>query len=128
MTIGFFFTAASFVVVAVVQGWIDRDGPGTVSVAWQALAYLLITIGEVLVSITSLEFAYTQAPKTMKSTIMGLYLMAVALGSVLVAFLAGFEKLPLDQFFWIFAGLCAGAGVLFGLRALLYVPKDYAQE
>jgi POT family proton-dependent oligopeptide transporter len=128
MTVGFFFTAASFVAVAVLQGWIIRDGDGTVPIAWQLLPYLLITIGEVMVSITALEFAYTQAPKKMKSIIMGFFLLTVSLGNVLVAFLAGFEKMPLDQFFWIFAGLCAAAGVIFGLRALLYVPKDYAQE
>jgi proton-dependent oligopeptide transporter, POT family len=128
MTVGFFFTAVSFVAVAVIQGWIIRDGDGTVPIAWQLIPYLLITIGEVMVSITALEFAYTQAPKKMKAIIMGFFLLTVSLGNVLVAFLAGFEKLPLDQFFWIFAALCGAAGVLFGLRALLYVPKDYAQE
>ncbi|MBY0229182.1 MAG: hypothetical protein K2W96_07895 [Gemmataceae bacterium] len=128
MTIGMFITALSFAAVAVLQGWIIDSGKGVVGIAWQLIPYFLITLGEVLVSITALEFAYTQAPKKMKSTIMGFFLLTVSLGNVLVAFLAGFEKLPLDTFFWIFAGLMAGAGVLFGLRAYFYVPKDYAQE
>jgi hypothetical protein len=34
----------------------------------------------------------------------------------------------LATFFWVFAVLCALAAVAFGLRALYYVPKDYAQE
>jgi POT family proton-dependent oligopeptide transporter len=64
----------------------------------------------------------------MKSTIMGFWLLTVALGNVLVAFLAGFQGLERVQFFWTFAGLSAAAGLLFGLRAYFYVQKDYTQE
>ena len=41
-----------------------------------------------MVSITGLEFAYTQAPKKMKSTIMGFWLLNVTMGSLLVVLLA----------------------------------------
>ena len=95
---------------------------------WQIIAYLLMTVAEVMVSITGLEFAYTQAPARMKSTIMGFWLLTIALGNVLVVFLAGFETLPRVTFFWTFAVLCAIAGLLFGLRAYFYTPKDYPQE
>ena len=69
-----------------------------------------------------------QAPARMKSTIMGFWLLTVALGNVLVSFLAGFEKLERVNFFWTFTGLSAAAGLLFALRAYFYVPKDYPQE
>ena len=52
---------------------------------WQVLAYLIITIAEVLVSITALEFSYTQAPKKMKSLVMGLFLASVFFGNFIVA-------------------------------------------
>lgn len=96
--------------------------------AWQIIAYLLLTTAEVMVSITGLEFAYTQAPVRMKSTIMGVWLLVISLGNVLVAFLAGFENLSRVNFFWTFAGLSAAAGMLFGIRAYFYVQKDYPQE
>jgi POT family proton-dependent oligopeptide transporter len=128
MTVGMLVTALSFVTVALLQEWIDRAGPGKVWFVWQVIAYVLLTTGEVMVSITSLEFAYTQAPKRMKSTIMGFYMLAIALGNVYVVFLASFKDLALVEFFWIFAGLMAGAGLLFGLRALFYTPRDYPQE
>jgi hypothetical protein len=32
------------------------------------------------------------------------------------------------DFFWLFAGLMVAAGVLFAVRAVFYVPKDYTQE
>jgi POT family proton-dependent oligopeptide transporter len=128
ITVGMLIAGLAFVAVALIQRQIDFVGKGTVWFGWQIIPYLIMTVAEVMVSITGLEFAYTQAPKKMKATVMGFWLLTVTLGNVLVAFLAGFEGLPLVDFFWVFAGLMAGAGLLFGLRALFYVPKDYPQE
>ena len=63
----------------------------------------------------------------MKSTVMGFWLLTVSAGNVQVTFPVGFNNPPLVDFFWIFAGLMAAAGVLFGLRAAFYVPRDYTQ-
>jgi POT family proton-dependent oligopeptide transporter len=128
MTAGMLLAALSFVAVALIQIAIDEAGPGKVSILWQAVPYLIITVSEVLVSITGLEFAYSQAPKRMKSTIMGFWLLTVAIGNVLVSLLAEFGKLPLVQFFWLFSGLMAVAGLIFGLRAHFYVERDFVQE
>jgi POT family proton-dependent oligopeptide transporter len=128
MTVGMGITSLSFVATAVLQQWIDRSEPSSVWVGWQVIQYALITVGEVMVSITGLEFAYTQAPKKMKSTVMGFWLLTVTLGNVLVAFLAGFKGMEPARFFWIFAGLSAGAALIFGLRAYFYVSRSFAQE
>lgn len=128
ITIGMFISALSFVAIAVIQHWIDNTGKGQIHWTWQFIPYILLTIGEVLVSVTALEFAYSQAPARMKSTVMGFWALTIALGNVLVVFLAGFEKLGAADKFWIFAGLMAIASVLFGIRARFYVPKDYRQE
>jgi proton-dependent oligopeptide transporter, POT family len=127
ITVGMVLAAGSFVAVALVQQRIDAAAPGTVSVWWQVVPYVLITLAEVMVSITGLEFAYTQAPRRMKSTVMGFWLLAVATGNILTGLVAQFGGLALAQFFWLFAGLMAGAAVLFGIRSLFYVPKDFAQ-
>lgn len=128
MTVGILLTSASFVAVAIIQQWIDTSTEKSVNVFWQLIPYLLLTTGEVMVSVTGLEFAYTQAPKSMKSTIMGFWLLTVTLGNVLVALLARFGNLKLADFFWVFAGLSGAAGVLFGILAMFYTPKDYPQE
>jgi POT family proton-dependent oligopeptide transporter len=128
MTVGMLFAFLSFVSVAIIQKAIDAAGPGKVNILWQAVPYVIITISEVLVSITGLEFAYSQAPKRMKSTIMGFWLLAIAIGNILVSILAEFGKLPLVQFFWLFAGLMLASGLLFGLRAHFYVERDVVQE
>jgi proton-dependent oligopeptide transporter, POT family len=127
MTAGMVLTAASFVAAALVQAAIDRSPPASVWFGWQMIAYVLITLGEVLVSITGLEFAYSQAPRRMKSTIMGFWLLAVTLGNVLVSLISRIA-LPLAQSFWLFAGLMAIAALLFGVRAHFYKARDYVQQ
>jgi POT family proton-dependent oligopeptide transporter len=142
ITAGMGVTAGSFVATALLQQYIDRSPPASVWVGWQLIQYLLLTVGEVMVSITGLEFAYTQAPKKMKSTVMGFWLLTVTLGNVLVALLAKVQGPLADwvgrtvtsglgqeaTFFWVFAALSGAAALIFGLRAAFYTPKDYAQE
>ena len=125
MTLGMFTASAAFVVVALLQYWIEYSAAGTVNVMWQFFPYLVMTQAEVMVSITGLEFAYTQAPARMKSTIMGFWLLTVALGNKLVAIVTKLPEMPLLKFFWIFAGLMAAAALVFGIRAAFYRYKDY---
>ncbi len=132
MTVGMFVTALSFLVVAWLQGRIEAEGAGRVSVLWQLLPYTILTLGEVMVSITGLEFAYTQAPPRMKSTIMGFWLLTVALGSVLTASVFGSlqaeveaGRMTLAGFFWLFGAMMSIAGVLFALLARVYRYRDY---
>ena len=127
MTAGMFLAATSFVAVALLQARIQAAGPGQVHVLWQIIPYSLLTVAEVLVSVTGLEFAYTQAPRTMKSTIMSFWLLCVTFGNILVAFLAPLQKLSLTTFFWTFAGLMAGAALIFAVLASFYRGKTYLQ-
>lgn len=81
--IGLFVMALAFVLVALIQ--VRIDGGGRPNIGWQFAAYALLTASEVLVSIVALEFAYTQAPKTVKSLVMSLFLAAVAVGNFFTA-------------------------------------------
>lgn len=125
MSLGMALTATSFVAVAIIQTRIDNGA--NIHVMWQLIPYFLVTLAEVLVSITGLEFAYSQAPKRMKSTIMGFWFLTVALGNVLVALLARFGHLALVNFFWVFAALMAVAALIFVFRASFYEVRDYPQ-
>jgi POT family proton-dependent oligopeptide transporter len=81
--LGFVFTILSFVVIYFLQASIGAGGRPTVG--WQMLAYFILTIGEVLISITGLEYAYSQSPKKMKSTVMAFWLLTVATGNYFVS-------------------------------------------
>lgn len=80
---GLFVMGASFFIVAMIEKRIMAGE--VVSAWWQIFAYLILTAGEVLVSITALEFSYKQAPLTMKSFIMGLFLFSTTLGNLGIA-------------------------------------------
>lgn len=130
MTVGMFLASLSFVAVALIEGWIvaaSQQG-AQVHVAWQMVPYFLITLSEVLVSVTGLEFAYTQAPRAMKSTILGFWLLCVTVGNLIVVQLAPLQKkFSLGVFFWVFAGLMALAAVVFAILAYFYRGKSYLQ-
>ncbi|MEM9018265.1 MAG: MFS transporter, partial [Verrucomicrobiota bacterium] len=79
ISIGLFLTAISFSLIAIAQAQIDAGG--TPSISWQLVAYMILTAGEVMVSIVCLEFSYTQAPRAMKSVIMAIFLLSVSLGN-----------------------------------------------
>jgi POT family proton-dependent oligopeptide transporter len=128
MGIGMFLAAVSFVFVAILQAQIDAGGKGQIHVLWQFFPYFIITIAEVLVSVTGLEFAYTQAPRAMKSTIMGFWLLCVTFGNILVAFLAPLQRLSWVTFFWTFAALMGVAAVVFVVLAARYKGKTYLQH
>jgi len=90
--LGLFIMTGSFALVALIQQWID--GGARPGVAWQILAFALLTVAEVMVSIVALEYAYTQAPKTMKSLLMCFFLASVALGNFFVAAVNEFIRIP----------------------------------
>jgi proton-dependent oligopeptide transporter, POT family len=84
--IGLFLTALSFVVIWAIQ--LDIDHGGRPNVNWQFLAYVILSAGEVMVSITGLEFSYTQAPNRMKSLLMAMWLLSIALGNQIPSILS----------------------------------------
>jgi POT family proton-dependent oligopeptide transporter len=115
---GLVLTALSFVVIAIIQGWIDAGQ--TPNISWQIFAFVILTAGEVLISITCLEYAYTQSPPTMKSTIMACYLLSVTMGNVLVSIIQTniknggfFAQFHGAGFFWLFCGICFATALIF---------------
>jgi POT family proton-dependent oligopeptide transporter len=107
---GIFLTAATFIIIALIQANIDRGGHP--SVWWQVLAYILLSAAEVLVSITGLEYAYTHSPKSMKSTMTALWLLVIALGNTITAMVNGnitsggflSTRLVGANYYWFFVG------------------------
>jgi dipeptide/tripeptide permease len=81
--IGMIFASLAFVISALVQSSIDSAEPNSISVFAQLPQILIISISEILVSITALEFVYDTAPFAMKSTCSSLFLCTTAVGDVL---------------------------------------------
>jgi POT family proton-dependent oligopeptide transporter len=125
MGAGMFVTALSFVFVALFQYQLDAGNQ--ISVLWQIIPFLVITMAEVMVSITGLQFAYTQAPRSMKSTIMSMWLLTVFFGNMITAYIAKVNTFDGGNFFMFFAGLMAFFAIIFALVAKNYEMKDYME-
>ena len=131
--IGLFLTAGSFVVIVYIQHLIDLGQ--TPTIWWQMLAYVILTLGEAMVSITGLEFSYTQAPNKMKSAVMALWLFTVSMGNLFTAgvnfFIRnadGTVKMNDQQYFLFFAALMLAAAVVFVIVASFYRGRTYLQS
>ena len=81
--IGLWLMVLSFALVSCVQEFLQAGY--SLHVGWQIFACLILTASEVMVSITCLEFAYTQAPNSMKSLVMAIFLLTVSLGNYLTS-------------------------------------------
>jgi POT family proton-dependent oligopeptide transporter len=130
---GLFAVVLAFLIV----GWIQMaiDGGQRPNIIWQILAFLVLTAAEVMVSVTHLEFAYTQAPKKMKSLVMCTYLGAVSLGNVFTAAVNffiqkpdGTVKLAGASYFFFFAGVMFVTALIFLVVAGFYRGSTHIQD
>jgi POT family proton-dependent oligopeptide transporter len=130
---GFFIVVPSFLIPA----WIEyRIGLGeTPGIVWQLLAYLLLTLAEVMISVTCLEFSYTQAPRTMKSLVFGLFMASIALGNLFTSLVNvfilnedGSSKLDGPDYYLFFAGAMFVTALIFVPVSMAYREKTYLHE
>jgi proton-dependent oligopeptide transporter, POT family len=126
--LGLFLIGVSFLVSAWIDVLLAQGSRPTIW--WQMPAYVLLSLSEVMASITALEFAYTQAPKHLKAIVQALYLFSVSLGNFFTAgvqwFISnpdGTAKLSGAPYFMFFAILAMVAAVAFSL-----VAKNYREQ
>jgi POT family proton-dependent oligopeptide transporter len=130
---GLFTGVGAFLIVAWIQARIDAGQ--TPNIIWQVLAFVVLTSAEVMVSVTHLEFAYTQAPKKMKSLVMCTYLGAISLGNLFTGRVNSFiqnpdgsVKLAGAGYFFFFAEVMFVTAILFVVVAGFYRGKTYIQD
>ena len=126
MGAGMFVTAFSFVLVGIYQYILD--GGNQISVLWQFIPFLVITMAEVMISITGLQFAYTQAPRSMKSTIMSMWLLTVFFGNMITAYIAKINVFDGGHFFMFFAALMFVFSFVFVWIAKSYKMQDFMES
>ncbi|MBP6626287.1 MAG: MFS transporter [Arenimonas sp.] len=136
MGFGIFISGLAWVAAGAIQLYIDGGSP--TSIAWQILPYALLTFGEVLVSATGLEFAYSQAPASMKGSIMSFWLLSVTFGNLWVLMTNASLRQPAVQgwigssgmsetacLMFFFAGFAFVAALVFALYARRYPLLDH---
>lgn len=135
MTAGIAFSGLAWIAIGLIQMVMDGGEPMTI--VWQVLPYALLTFGEVLVSATGLEFAYSQAPQAMKGVVMSFWNLTTTIGNlwVLLANAAvrnesvttniattGLSVTAFQMFFFAIFALIAA--LIFGLYARSYRVVD----
>jgi proton-dependent oligopeptide transporter, POT family len=126
MPLGMFMAGLSFVLVALIQ--YELDSGNKLSVLWQIAPYVVLTLAEVLVSVTGLEFAYAQAPRKMKGTVMSFFIFANSVGNLLVVIVAALNVFAGPASFLFYAALVALAGVGMALVARRHVNIEFFRE
>uniref|UniRef100_A0A8C2A3T9 Solute carrier family 15 member 1 n=1 Tax=Cyprinus carpio TaxID=7962 RepID=A0A8C2A3T9_CYPCA len=102
--------------------------PNSVHMALQIPQYFLITTGEVMFSVTGLQFSYSQAPKNMKSVLQAGWLCTNAVGNIIVLIVAELGKLPKQWAeYLLFASLLVAVSIIFSIMAYFYTYIDPAE-
>uniref|UniRef100_A0A8C7LKU6 Solute carrier family 15 member 1 n=1 Tax=Oncorhynchus kisutch TaxID=8019 RepID=A0A8C7LKU6_ONCKI len=116
-----------------VQCWqaiqvVEDIKPNTIHMGWQIPQYFLMTAGEVVFSVTGLEFSYSQAPSNMKSVLQAGWLFTVAVGNIIVLIVAEAAQLP-DQWaeYILFASLLVVVCIVFAVMSYFYTYTDPAE-
>ena len=120
MCIGMFLAPSPFLVTAWCESRIQQGF--TPHISWHLLAYLLLSIAEVMLVITVMEFSYTQAPKRMKSLVMSFFFLSISAGNILTAAVNqliqnpdGTLKLYGVTYHLFFSGLMGASAVIFAI-------------
>lgn len=128
ITGGFFAGSAAMIWACVVQTYIYRNNacgkyvsneecePSSINVWAQTGSYVLVSISEILASITSLEYAFTKAPRNMRSLVMAFNLFMLAISAAIGEAFVSLSADPLLEWnYGVMAVISFLGGVFFWL-------------
>jgi solute carrier family 15 oligopeptide transporter 1 len=103
--------------------------PNSLHMLWLVPQYFIISCGEIMFSITIMDFCYSQAPKSMKSVMQSAWLMTVAIGNLIDVIIAALKLFDSQwKEFFLFAGLMFADIIIFAYMAYKYVPADIESD
>ncbi|KAL2813653.1 POT family-domain-containing protein [Aspergillus granulosus] len=133
--VGYLVASMSMVAATVTQHYIyvrspchnrasSCDEPAPINVWIQTVPYVLIAFSEIFTSITGYEYAYTKAPRNMKSLVQSLYLFTNAISAAVQQAFTSLSADPLLVWNYGFVALLAFVGG----TAFYYTHQDLDKE
>ncbi len=112
MGIGIVLAGGSYAIVAWLQSRLNAGEQ--LSILWQIIPYFVITVAEILVSTTGIEYAYTAAGDKLKSTVSSFWFLTSTLGNFLVIYLTSIVSDPAStSTFILYGALSVIIGLIF---------------
>lgn len=99
---GNFCTIIAFIVAALLEMQVNRQ---EISMLWQVPQFFILAIAEIFVYLSHLNFAYKEAPASMKPVMVAFMYLSIALGDFIVAIISGvslFDSQVIEYFFFAF--------------------------
>jgi len=121
---GMWATVLAFLSVAAIEVGLKTQ---QLNIGWVLIPCALISAAEIMVSITGLEFAYTQAPRSMKSTIMSLFFLTIFIGNFFTAFFSWLDRFSGLNEILFYTGMMAVVSTFFGVIASRYKERNYVE-
>lgn len=120
-TVGGVLAGVAFLISAIVDLQIEKGK--YLHMTWLLPQYILMAMGEIMVSIPMMNWSYTVAPSNMKTMVQAFNNLSMGLGNLLVVIVVG-SKLINSQIyeFILFAGLMFVDMIIFAFLAKRYKP------
>jgi hypothetical protein len=93
-----------------------------INFGYQFFQYFLISVAEIMFSISGLAFAYSQAPESMKSVLQAVWILTFGIGDLIVIIVAesNFIKNQVNEYL-LFSFLILISTLIFGFMSYFYV-------
>lgn len=103
-----------------------QDNKYRINMLYQLIPYTLISMSEVMFSITGLEFSYSMAPASMKSVLLAIWSLTIAFGNLLTVFVESLHMFSDVAYeFMFYAGLMAVDMCIFAIMGHNFRPNKY---
>ena len=95
--------------------------PNGIHLGWQLIQIFVLTVSEIMVSISGLSFAFNESPETMKSLTQSMWGLTVAVGNLVVVVVAEARIVNSQIYEYLtFAGLLILGTIVFGVISFFY--------
>ncbi|EGG23766.1 hypothetical protein DFA_05901 [Cavenderia fasciculata] len=124
MGVGIFISILAYIMCIILQLYIDKRPPYSVSFFLQVPQLFVLSLSEVFISIPALQFAYENSPATHKSVVMSAWLVCISLGNMFIVVVIQLSHLKQWLEYLDFVIITLVFGIIFIILAYRFKPPN----